>query len=526
MQLPGIRKQTIKQNKTTLVSNLNINIEARTVLTAIGLFIVFVAGFAIVQFATPALAGNDGYYHMKMGYLIRTEGLVLDFTYLPLTILNESAYYDHHLLYHVFLALFATVDPAVDGGLALTQGAKIASIMMPSFAFLAIWWLLRANKVPYAAVFSLALFAISEPFLYRMSMPRAQSFSLLLLVLGMHWLLQKKYKYLLPLGFFFVWAYNAFPLLLVMAGVYAIATFMLERRIVWQAVVYPAIGIGLGLVINPYFPQNIDFILGHLAPKLGESATKVGNEWSPYRTWTLVENSGGTFIVLLLGILALAWSDKRINKNTLFALGMTVLFGYMLFESRRFVEYFPPFAFIFFAFSITPLYQQWQVESEEKRPFLFKLAPIALTLLLIYPLYITLTDTRDLMDNSKPADQYADAVIWMHDNTPPGTQIFQTDWDDFTRLFFYNTNAVYTAGLDPTFMELHDADLFEEWVDITRGRVENPSNVIRSRFNAEYVFSDLKHDTFMDEAESDPNLAEVYRDDYAVIYQVVEDGAK
>ncbi|MFQ5434078.1 MAG: hypothetical protein ACE5FD_04300 [Anaerolineae bacterium] len=474
-----------------------------------------------MQYATPALAGNDGYYHMKMGYLIRTEGLKPAFDYLPFTILNETAYYDHHLLYHVYLALFATVDPAVDGGYALTQGAKIAGILMPSFAFLAIWWLLRANKVRYAAVFSVGLFAISEAFLYRISMPRAQSFSFLL-VLGMHWLLQKKYKYLLPLGFFFVWAYNAFPLLMVVAGVYVVATFLLERRLVWQALVFPAMGIGLGLIINPYFPQNIDFIIGHLAPKLGESATKVGNEWSPYRTWTLVENSGGTFIAVLLGMLALGWSEKRIRKNTLVALGMTVLFGYMLFESRRFIEYFPPFALIFFALSVTPLIQKWESEWGRKRPFLFQLAPYLLTLLLIYPLFITLTDARGLLERSKPADRYADATIWLHDNTPAGTQIFQTDWDDFTRLFFYNTNAVYTAGLDPTFMELQDADLFDTWVDITRGRVDNPSEIIQSQFGGEYVFSDLKHDNFMDEAEADPNLEEVYRDDYAVIYKVLQ----
>ena len=50
-----------------------------------------------------------------MGYLIREEGLKPAFAALPHTILNEEAFYDHHLLYHVYLALFATVDPAVDG---------------------------------------------------------------------------------------------------------------------------------------------------------------------------------------------------------------------------------------------------------------------------------------------------------------------------------------------------------------------------------------------------------------------------
>ena len=250
--------------------------DVRVLATAVILTLIFLTGFAIVQYATPGLAGNDGYYHMKMGYLIRQEGLKPDFPFLPYTILNETAFYDHHLLYHLFLSLFATTDPALDGGLALTQGAKLGSLVMPSLAFLAIWWLLRGQKVPYAPIWTIGLFAVSEAFLYRMSMPRAQSLSLLLLVLGLHWLLQGRYKLLLPLGFVYVWAYNAFPLLLVLAGVYAIATFMLERRIAWQAVLYPAIGIGLGLIINPYFPENIDFIVGHLLPKVGESCHASG----------------------------------------------------------------------------------------------------------------------------------------------------------------------------------------------------------------------------------------------------------
>lgn len=491
----------------------------KTVVTAVILLTVFIAGFAIVQYGTPSLAGNDGYYHMKMGYLIRQEGLKVDFPYLPLTILSEDAFYDHHMLYHAFLALFATTDPAVDGGLALTQGAKIASILMPSLAFLAVWWLLRGQKVPYAAVWTLALFASSEAFLYRMSMPRAQSASLLLLVIGLHLLLTERFKWLVLLGFLFVWFYNAFPLLVVIGVVYATAVFMLERRIVWQAVVFPAVGIGLGLLINPYFPQNIQFILGHLAPKLGESSTKVGNEWDPYRTWTLVENSGVALLSVLVGALALGWREDKIDKASLTALGLVVIFGYMLFQSRRFVEYFPPFAILFLAFASAPLLRDWRGKLNGIRPYLSYVLPAAMILLLAYPLFVSVRDGRDLMSRSRPADRYAQAAIWLHDNAP-GANIFQTDWDDFTRLFFYNTDAVYTAGLDPTFMELHDADLFEEWKQITRGKVDDPGTRIRDHFGGDYVFSDLNHEAFMSDAEADPLLTEVYRDDYAVIYAV------
>ena len=482
--------------------------------------VVCVALFTVIQFAAPGLAGNDGYYHVKIGYLMTQEGLTPAFDALPLTILNADAYYDHHLLYHLYLALFARIDPALDGGLALTQGAKVASVILPSLAFLAIWWLLRQQNVLYAALWTVALFAISEAFLYRMSMPRAQSGSLLLLVLAVSILLSGRYLWLAPLGFVFVWFYNAFPLLLLVVGIYGLAVLLLERRVAWQPMLFAAVGVFAGLVVNPYFPENIEFILSHLLPKVGESAIPVGNEWSPYRTWTLVENSGLALLAPLLGALALGWRTDRIDKRTLFALLLVMVFGVMLFKSRRFVEYYPPLALIFLAFSTAPLLKSWASRLKVENGALQSVAVLAVIVLLTVSLYRTVGDARDLIADSKPADQYAEAALWLRQEAPPDAMIFQTDWDDFTRLFFYNSDVRYTAGLDPTFLQLQDEALYEEWVDITRGRIDNPGEAIRDTFDASYVFSDLRHEGFLDEAADDPLLEEVYRDEYAVIFEV------
>ena len=514
---------TREETAVTPLSRLRSAINLRLLVGALILFATFLGLFAYVQYGTDALAGTDGYYHIKMGYLIRQEGLKPDFPWLPQTILNENAYYDHHLLYHAYLALFAVTDPGVDGGLALTQSAKIASIIMPALAFMVIWWLLRKQNVPWASLWALGLFAVSEAFLYRMSMPRAQSASLLVLALGLHWLLQKRYRLLLPLGFAYVWFYNAFPLLIVMAGVYVVATLMTERRLAWQALVYPTAGIVLGVVINPYFPQDVTFIINHLLPKLGGDSIPVGNEWSPYRTWTLVQNSGPALAAFVLGIMALGWREKRMDKSVLTALTLAILFGYMLFQSRRFVEYFPPFALIFAALSVAPLLRDWQASNWwGKRPYLTPLLPIAMIAILAWPLYTSLSDARAALANSKPADQYTAAALWLRSNAEPGAHVFQTDWDDFTRLFFYNTDVIYTAGLDPTYLELYDADLYDTWVDITRGRIEQPSQIIRKQFGSQYVFSDLDHDHFIEQAEADPQLEELYRDEFAIIYALLD----
>ena len=487
-------------------------------LTAASVFLAAVALFAVVQWATPGIVGNDGYYHIKMAYLMRQEGLKPAFDALPMTILNAADYYDHHLLFHLFLAPFAPADPAADGA-ALTQGAKLATVVLPALAVVAVWWLLRGQRVPFAAAWALGLFAVSEAFLYRMSMTRAQSGAVIILVLAVHWLLTGRHKWLAPLGFVFVWFYNAFPLLLVVAGVYVVAEFMLARRVAWSALLFPAVGIALGVVVNPYFPENVIFIAGHLLPKVGQSAVPVGNEWSPYETWTVVQNSGAALAAVLLGALALGWREERIDRATLVGLGLAGVFGLMLFRSRRFVEYFPPFALIFLAFAAAPLLRGWLAQPAAGRPWR-RLAPAAALVALAALLALTIRDARALVADSRPADLYADAMLWLREEAPPGTTIFQTDWDDFTRQFFYASDLRYINGLDPTFMQLYDETLYNEWVDITRGRRDTPGATIRDRFNAAYVFSDLNHDAFLDEAADDPVLEEVYRDQYAVIFAV------
>ena len=165
------------------------------------LFILFFLGMAIVQFATPDMPDNDGFYHIKLAYVMRTEGIKPDFTWLPLSILNAREFYDHHFLFHVLLIPFTFGD--------LHLGAKWAAVFFASVSFLAIWYLFQRQRVPLAWLWALALLGISDAFLYRMSVTRAQSLSLAMLALGFAWLLENKYKHLAVLSFIYVWTLSS-----------------------------------------------------------------------------------------------------------------------------------------------------------------------------------------------------------------------------------------------------------------------------------------------------------------------------
>jgi hypothetical protein len=502
--------QTSKWTNKFTIQNLLSRVNKTVLLTGVSLWILFVILLAIIQFATPNLVGNDGYYHIKLAQVMREQGLRPEFIWLPLTILNIEAYYDHHFLYHVMLIPFTFGD--------LRQGAKWASVIFPAFTFLAGWILLRGQRVSYAVLWALGLMAVSSAFLYRMSMPRVQAVSLLVILLALHFTLTQRYRWLLPLSFLYVWLYDAFPLILVVVGVYVATRWLLDGQLKPTPLAYTIAGVGLGLLINPYFPDNLVFIYHHLAPKLTDAtATKVGNEWYPYKTWTLVENSGPALLAFIAGIFALGLNPKRMNRTTTILLIITVLFGVMLFKSRRFVEYFPAFALLFCAAAWTPLINSWR----QSKLWLRWGLPALLVMLLIPAITWNVQATQESLQKSKPYQRYAAASAWLQENTPAQSRIFQTDWDDFTRLYFYNTHNTYTLGLDPTYMQLYDVALFEQWVDITKGREETPAKVIANNFGGEYVLTDLKHRSFLREAQADPQLEEIYRDEYAVIFRVI-----
>jgi len=309
--------------------------------------------------------------------------------------------------------------------------------------------------------------------------------------------------------------YDAFPLLAALAFLYGLSAWMTESRPEFRPLLFVLGGTLAGLLINVYFPQNLIFIYRHLLPKLTDAtAVSVGNEWFPYDTGQLLRNSAGALILFASGIVALGLRNERMDRGTATALLGSLLFGWMLFQARRFIEYFPAFALIFAALAWSPLLKRLQLQSPTKW------VPALLTVAMLTGMSFTYPAARESIRSAKSYQLYFLASKWLEANTAPGERVFQTDWDDFPRLFFYNTHNTYLVGLDPTYMQLYDPALYDLWVKVTQGQVEKPSDVIRQRFGARFVITDLKHGAFLQQAASDPAMREVYRDPQAVIFEI------
>ncbi|HVG28182.1 MAG TPA: hypothetical protein VM864_00535 [Pyrinomonadaceae bacterium] len=125
------------------------------------------------------------------------------------------------------------------------------------------------------------------------------------------------------------------------------------------------------------------------------------------------------------------------------------------------------------------------------------------------------TEGRTEIRDSSPPEEYRAGAEWIRKNVPPGEVIFNTDWDDFPKLFFYDPTHRYVSGLDPTYLYDASHELSKLYEEITLGKVKDPAPLIRERFGARYVFTDNErvHDDFYDAAMDSGWFDEVFSDE-------------
>jgi hypothetical protein len=496
-----------------------------------------------LQFSTDSICCGDfdGYYHARWSQLLwqgtRSGDFTPEFKWLPLTTLNPRDYVDHHYLFHLLQAQFVSLGETGAGRRLASVievapdalGPKISAWLFASLALFACFWLVVRHRLRYPVVWLVALLGCSAPFLFRMNMTKAMSASLVLLVVGIHLLFRRRYVWLLPLAFLFTLAYDMFVLLGAAALVWTLAVLWSEKRFEWRPLAFVAAGVVAGTVINPYFPDNVRLLYAHVMMKATREGfkTQVGNEWYPYESWDFLRNCAVAFAAMLAGYVAFDAKDRERAARPLFLLLFSTLLLVANARWRRFAEYWPPFAVLFAAFSVDAALAPGREsvgrlrERAGAETWRFASAVVA-TIALCVPVGVYLiAETEEIADSAAHAD-YRSGAEWMRLNVPAGEVVFNTDWDDFPKLFFYDPTHAYASGLDPTYLYDRDARLSKLYDDITLGRERDPGPLIKERFGARYVFTDNEevHDQFYVNARDSGWFDRVYADDSCTIFRI------
>ena len=534
---PEAPKQELTSAKTKVTwrQYLETDEATRLVYLVFG-FIAIVMVLSFLQFRTDAICCGDwdGYYHIRWSSLLWenfSQGHWLPtFQWLPLTVLNPQDYNDHHFLFHLLQIPFLWFFEPV-------MAAKIAAVTFSSLAVFSVYWLLYRYDVDYLLVWLAAILTCANMFYYRMNMAKAPPLTIIITVVGIYLLFERKYVWLLPLMFAFVWTYSLFPLLWIAALIWVVIIAWNERRFEWRPLAYTTAGLILGNVINPYFPSNLILFYEHFKTKLmvaGDFAVAVGGEWYPYNGMELLGHFPVAMLAMLVGYVLFRPKNGRLAERATFFLAFVTMLLAAQFSSKRFAEYFPPFAILFAAFSIQAFRSPFtaQLPEDFKRdiePYLDVAAlsekqqrrqtlqlvgvtvlGILLTLFFVLNtrgLHILWFNQEGIAETIAANDsdyRYRRAMAWAtgvdasgKENIPVGERIFNCNWDDFPKLFFLDTKHTYVYGLDPNYLYSENPELYKLLQDITNGKVEDAAPVIREKFGANYVFADAKENEDM-----------------------------
>lgn len=523
-------------------------------------FIAIAMLMGFLQFRTDAICCGDwdGYYHIKWSSLLWenfSQGKWLPrFEWLPLTVLNPDHYADHHFLFHLLQIPFLWFFEPV-------LAAKIAAVVFSTLAIFSVYWLLHRYRVDYPLVWFAAILTCANMFYYRMNMAKAPPLTIIITIAGIYLLFERKYIWLLPLMFAFVWTYSLFPLLLFAAVIWTIIIAWNERKFEWQPLAYTFAGMIAGNIINPYFPNNLRLFGEHFFTKFKvgtDFAVAVGGEWYPYSGMELLTHFPVAMLAVLIGyILFVPRNGKLPEKATFFLMFVTILLAAQ-FRSKRFAEYFPPFAVLFAAFSWqafkTPQKHQLPEDLQlDLEPYLDVEKPagtkdpwaiarlaaasvigVSLTVYFLFNIagfrYLGFDESGligTIADNESN-QRYQRATTWAQgtdaegrENIPTGSRIFNCNWDDFPKLFFFDTKHTYVFGLDPNYLYSQNPDLFKLLLDITGGKTDDAGPIIREKFGANFVFADAKENDDMIAKMLESGWAEtVYEDEEARIIKI------
>lgn len=531
--------------------------------------IIFTIAFTVFLYVLtpPTLLCPDGFYHTKMALLLKEGKIVQDFPWTQFTT-YKNLFVDHHLGYHIFLLPFLSIPTptnldALSAQIDPLLKVKLASALFAALAILMIYWFLKKLKTRLPLFWTLNSLLVMN-FLFRLSLSRSPAFSLVILLLGLYYIIHKKYLGIFLISIFYVWSYGGWPLMLVMAILYCFASAIKKLINKWpkiknqkfcilyfirsifsknnlKLILSCMVGLIAGLIVNPYFPKTFPFYWFQtikIAVLNYQNIIGVGAEWYPSEISNFLLDA---LPILIPYIISIAWFIFLIKKQKTkewFFFFLSVFFLIYTLKARRIIEYLAPMIIIFNALIFTQIIKSisWKnVRTQIKNLFsstennFYFILTIILTLVCIFFLgfysFHRIHDLRKSYENSsRPINHLQGATQWIKNNVPPGEIIFHSNWDMFPELFYFDDSHYYINGLDQTFMYEYDSELYGDWNDLFTGKTNSNeiTKVIKEKFKSSYIIiSKSKNDErFFQAIKKDSNAEKVYEDEQAIVYKI------
>lgn len=483
---------------------------------ALPIFLIALVFLANIQYTTPNIAGVDAYFHIKLAYLTRIQGPILDFPWAPLSIWRDR-FDDKAFLYHLLLTPFTFGD--------LVSGAKWAAVFFGALLLTSFFVILGLNRVRYPAFWFLLLLASGHWFLFRINTARPQGWSVLLALWTVHFLINRRPRAAALVTFLYTLSYSiALPFALACAQ--AVVSRLVWRRAEWRLAAIILFAFLIGMLVSPYFPKNLygflypNVIIPYFASGAGK-ALGMGMEFLPITTRQLLLDCAPVVAVYFAAFFTALAFPREHSRRTLLAFVFAHALLIPTLAMKRFIEYSMPLTVLFLGMYFNAYAREWDLRAfARKRPCGAFCAAAALAAALGLGLWYSHAGCVKSFRHW-PAT-YKRAALELKKRTAPGEFVYTCDWDDTPQLFFFNHHNRYPVFLDPTFIFRWSPDAWARWKDIAHG-VQGPNTGRLLRGVARYGVCSSDFGSLQAVVRKSPDMRIVYEDDNAFVFKVLDD---
>lgn len=469
-------------------------------------------GFFLLLRATPDIPGGfDGYRHAKQASRLISEphAMFADPWHLAYF---WRAPVDAWFGYHLLLAPFAYFFDLI------TATKLFSSIIFGLMAYVLFQWL-RELDAKYPFVWVILAMTGSSITLSRATTVRPFFLSVLLTLLAAFWTVTNKPVRLAVVSLLHALSYSMFFLV----GMAPAVWFLLRRdRRSGAAALSCAAGIGLGLLLNPYFPENLRFdIVQASVVSLGQKAhVRMGGELYPATSWMWIVSCLPVVLPWIGALMLRAWRRRSAPVTDLFLLLSAATFLGTL-RVVRTLDFFVPFAILFAAAVISPYLKASRTDVA------------AVGLLLALPCAVNVYLTHQYVLEAPSLARYRGAAEYLRTNAPDAL-VADMQWNDYQLLFFLNSRNRYIIGIEPTFTYLEDPRKYWLWLHLSEdepatcdreycgasGRTDVVS-ALGQDLGAQYVLTDHGANPRLESTlRQKTNVTEVYRDAAFSLYRI------
>ena len=477
----------------------------------------FILYFSAFQFSSPSFFGIDDYYHVAVANFIKDYGPDYEFRWAQLSTFKDM-FSDKDFLFHILIIPFLYLSDN------LVLAGKYA-IIFYNILFIVIYLTVLKKYLPsfLTGLFLLLPFTclvFSAYFMYLRPATLANIFT----ILGIYWLINKRWIKLFILTLFYPLVHISFLTLLVFALVCEIIRYITIKEFFLRNVYIVIIATFLGCFLHPNYPNN--YLSIHLNAilvpfyTLSNVGLDFGGEFKTLPTKEVFIDNFTLFFIFNLIIWMKFLTKVRVSYSTLCWWACSSIYLVLSFLSNRYWYTSNILFFIFFASFL----KDWLGGRDWKTV----LAKLNIAIVICTAIFISIFSLKFnifsefLKERTQLNLHYENVGLWMNKNIPAAETIYHGYWSDSPPFICLNPKNNYLVVLDPIYMFYRYPKEYIIYQNLIKGRIDNPQETFEKLFKTNYGYLRCNNVLYHQIKADFRNFKILYEDNWGIIFRVLK----